>query len=110
MFGFEDEDDVRVTSKDEALGELSDLRSEGGTGNSKYHPTFEKCEEAVETEADALVIERIEGEPISDTQVSGLRDYLSRHRPDKYVVRSHRMDADGEEYKVVVFLDTSDEE
>ena len=102
------DDDIKVTSKDEALESLSELRKGGGGGNSKYHPVLEKAEEEIGSEDDALIIDSIDGEPISDTQVSGIRDYLNRHREDKYLVRSHRMDDDGEEYRVVIFWDVDD--
>jgi hypothetical protein len=99
------DDDIRVTSKDEALDELSELRSGSASGTSKYHPILEKAEEEIEDGNDALVLDSLDGEAISDTQVSGMRDYLNRHRPDTYKVRSHRTDSDGEEYRVVIFLD-----
>ena len=102
------DDDIKVTSKDEALESLSELRG-GSAGNSKYHPVLEKAEEEIETEDDALIIDSIDGEDISDTAVSGMRDYLNRHRDDKYLVRSHRLDSEGERYRVVIFLDASDE-
>lgn len=103
------DDEIEVTSKEEALESLSELRSGGGTGNSKYHVVLEKAEEEIDSDGEALIIESIDGEDISDSGVSGIRDYLNRHREGKYLVRSHRLDDEGERYRVVIFWDVDDE-
>jgi hypothetical protein len=100
--------DVRKVSKDEALEELSELRKGGNSGNSKYYPVLEEAEAEIETEDDALILDSLDGDPISDTQVSGMRDFLNRHREGKYLVRSHSVDDAGEKYRVVIFLDVEE--
>lgn len=97
------------TTKADALEQLSELRKGSASGTSKYHPTFEELEEKLEGEDDAIVLEEIDGDDITQTEVGGLRNYLNRHASQPITVRSHRMDDEGKKYRVVAFLAPSDE-
>lgn len=93
------------TTKAEALEQLSELRKGSASGTSKYHETFLELEENLKKEDDAIVLEEIDGDDITQTEVGGLRNYCERYAEGTYVIRSHRMDDEGKRYRVVAYLD-----
>lgn len=89
-------------SVDEAMQELAELRSGRGGRVSKYHEYLEATEDLGKGEVYRDVVDGY-------NEVSGLRNYLDRHRPEQFVVKAvkHPDDKDKEQneakYKVFVF-------
>lgn len=87
---------------DEAMQQLSALRTGRGGRTSKYATYLEEIDGIKKGEVYADVVEGY-------NEVSGLRNYLDRHRPEKYVVKAvkHPDDKGKEQseakYKVFVF-------
>lgn len=75
-----------ILSEEEAVQELTELRSGKGGRISKYQPLEELAEEKVDEDT----VVRVE---LEKNEVGGLRGYLRRHHGEKYVVRSSRLPA-----------------
>jgi hypothetical protein len=70
--------------------------------SGKYAEALNQAEDELEVD-EALVFEEYKGEPITNTEVAGMRQYFDRHKPGKYKLRS-KQKADGEdEYLLAVF-------
>jgi hypothetical protein len=86
-------------SKAEALNRLEDYTRPTG----KYADAFMTAEEEIEGEDDALLVEEIQDEPMTETEVNGLRDFFTRHAKGKYTIRARKTDNQGH-YAVVIHL------
>lgn len=94
---------MKAVTKQEALRELR----RATTRSSKYGPVLDAAEEQIESGEDAVVFEELNGSPLTNTNVQGIRSYLKRHAGEQYVLRSRSYDTneDGEKiYKIAVFL------
>lgn len=93
---------------DEAFAELNELRSGRGRA-SKYAEYLEEVDDLKKGEAYTDVVEGY-------NEVSGLRNYLDRSRPEKYVVKAVKhsddkgKDQNEAKYKVFVFNEGDVEE
>lgn len=99
---------MKAVSKQQALRELR----RATTRSSKYGPVLDAAEEEIDTVDDAVVFEELNGMPLTNTNVQGIRSYLNRHSGDRYVLRSRSYDTndEGEKlYKIAVFLNEEDE-
>lgn len=86
----------------EAMEELAELRSGRGGRTSKYAKYLGEVDEINKGEVYTDVVDGY-------NEVSGLRNYLDRNRPEKYVVKAVKhpddegKDQDEAKYKVFVF-------
>ncbi|WP_028566926.1 hypothetical protein [Salisaeta longa] len=95
---------MKVVSKSEALRTIN----RHSRRRSKYSPILDLAEENIDGDSDAVLVEEIEGEPLTSTEVQGIRAYMNRHMEGRYIVRSRSYDTNeaGERlYKVAIFLD-----
>jgi hypothetical protein len=88
-------------SKEEALKELSETQPLRG----KYADAFRRAEDEIESKDDAIIYRgEYNDQPITETEVAGMRSFFNRHAEGKYRIRSKKAAENPERYTVVIHL------